>query len=133
MARRKVSSNFVDRLGKQYLPEVDAVKIALELEAKKLYLRAAKQWGGSNARKPQLRRVHCGTTFSLYRTIQRLPLKAYRALRYSWRHHNSPAQSRSGVCSPLYQRKPSFRSDVIFSSPASLTVKSSHRSMAQPK
>ncbi|ENY6785279.1 PerC family transcriptional regulator [Proteus vulgaris] len=45
MARRKVSSNFVDRLGKQYLPEVDAVKIALELEAKKLYLRAAKQWG----------------------------------------------------------------------------------------
>lgn len=44
MARRKVLSNIVDRLGKQYLPEVDAVKIALELEAKHLYLRAAKQW-----------------------------------------------------------------------------------------
>ncbi|EPJ3803549.1 PerC family transcriptional regulator [Morganella morganii] len=44
MARRKVLSNIVDRLGKQYLPEVDAVKIALELEAKHLYLRAARQW-----------------------------------------------------------------------------------------
>lgn len=31
MARRKVLSNIVDRLGKQYLPEVDAVKIALGL------------------------------------------------------------------------------------------------------
>lgn len=45
MARRKVSSNIVDRLGKQGLPESRAVKIALELEAKQLYLRAAKQWG----------------------------------------------------------------------------------------
>ena len=52
MARRKVSSNTVERLGKQCLPEAGAVKLALELEAKQLYLRAAKQWGVAMQEQP---------------------------------------------------------------------------------
>lgn len=45
MARRKVTSNTVELLGKQGLQKIGAVKVALDLEAKQLFLRAAKQWG----------------------------------------------------------------------------------------